>query len=102
MFLCKTGSILLQNFIDVFFFVISLAYLADVFAILTLLNISLQGRKVTILEAEEKMQSYQINLGLSGGGVNAESLQMFLYLTKPFQTQYVRWIQKFVRALLST
>jgi hypothetical protein len=56
--LCEKGSILLQHFIDPNF-VISLAYLADVFGILNLLNISLHGTEVSVLAAEEKIQSFQ-------------------------------------------
>jgi fructose-specific component phosphotransferase system IIB-like protein len=44
--------------------VISLAYLADVFGSVNSVNISLQGKKMTILEDEEKVQSSQEKLTL--------------------------------------
>ena len=60
MFLRERNSDFLQYFEDPNF-VISLAYLADIFGILNSLNISLQGRGVTILEAEEKIKSSKKN-----------------------------------------
>src|SRR2546425_12988545 len=56
-------SPLLERFIEPNF-VISLAYLVDMFCLLNSLNLSLQGRGVTILEAMEKIQSFQEELAL--------------------------------------
>ena len=63
MFLRERNSDFLQYFEDPNF-IISLAYLADIFGILNSLKISLQGRGVTILEAEEKIKSFQEKLAL--------------------------------------
>ena len=65
MFLRERNSDFLQYFEEPNF-VISLAYLADIFGILNSLNISLQGKGVTILEAEEKIKSFQEKLALWG------------------------------------
>ena len=45
-------------------FIISLAYLADIFSHLNDLNVSLQGTQVTILDAREKISSFQSKLEL--------------------------------------
>ena len=51
-------SPLLERFIEPNF-VISLAYIVDMFSLLNSLNLSLQGRGLTILEAMEKIKSFQ-------------------------------------------
>ena len=60
-FLREKSSDLLPCFIEPNF-VLSLAYLMDIFGLLNSLNVSLQGRGVTILEAMEKMTSFQDKL----------------------------------------
>ena len=76
MFLRERNSDFLQYFEDQNF-VISQAYLADIFGILNSLNISLQGRGVTILEAEEKIKSFQEKLALWGRRVISGSFANF-------------------------
>lgn len=61
-FLRERKSQLLESFTDPNFFY--LAYLADMFNMLNSLNISLQGRGVNILEAEEKIKSFHAKLAL--------------------------------------
>lgn len=77
MFLHEKGSNLLQHFTDPDF-VVSLAYLAYVFALLNSLSISLQGRGVMILEAEEKVKSFQEKLSLWGRRISSENFANFL------------------------
>ena len=76
MFLRERNSDFLQYFGDPNF-VISLAYLADIFGILNSLNISLPGRGVTILEMEEKIKSFQEKLALWGRRVISGSFANF-------------------------
>jgi hypothetical protein len=45
-------------------FIVSLAYLADIFSHLNDLNISLQGSEVTVLDANEKITAFQQILAL--------------------------------------
>ena len=75
-FLWGKDSNFLEDFKDPNF-VVSLAYLADVFGMLNSLNISLQGRGVTILEAEEKINSFRDKLTLWGRRVNSGNFANF-------------------------
>ena len=43
-------------------FVTAIAYLSVIFALLIKLSVGMQGTIVTILEAAEKLQAFQINL----------------------------------------
>jgi hypothetical protein len=45
-------------------FIVSLAYLSDIFSHLNVLNISLQGSEVTVLDANEKTAAFQQKLAL--------------------------------------
>ena len=45
-------------------FITSLAYMSDVFTLLTELNTSLQGRQVTLIDAQEKIASFKQKLQL--------------------------------------
>jgi hypothetical protein len=59
-----------------------LTYLADVFGILNSLNISLQGKEVTMLEAEGKVQSFQEKLALLGRNVKSRNIADFCLFDK--------------------
>jgi hypothetical protein len=96
MFLREKGLILLQRFLDPNV-VISLAYLSDVFGILDSLKILLQGTEVTLSEAKEQVQSFKDKLALWGRLKSGNFVSFSL-----LQIQYIRWNQKFVRALLRT
>jgi hypothetical protein len=58
MFLLDKGLILLQHFIYPYT-VISLAHLTDKFGIQNSLDVSLQGKEITILEADKMVQTFQ-------------------------------------------
>lgn len=75
-FLRDKESTLLLHFTDTSF-VLSLAYLADIFSHLNSLNISLQGRGINILDAEEKTTSFQEKLALYGRRVKCENYANF-------------------------
>ena len=62
-FLQHQGSQLADMF-SVPQFRLSVAYLSDVFALLNELNLSLQGRDVNILRAQEKLNAFVTKLGL--------------------------------------
>jgi hypothetical protein len=58
-------------------FIVSLAYLADIFSHLNDLNISLQGSEVTVLDANEKIAAFQKKLALWKGRVAKDNYAYF-------------------------
>ena len=75
-FLRNQGSPLADAF-DKPQFRLSVAYLADVFALLNELNLSLQGRDMNILRAQEKLNAFLSKLGLWSRRVAAGNFANF-------------------------
>jgi len=63
MFLKEKGNELCDEF-ETQHFILSLAYLADIFSQLNDLNVSIQGSEVTIMDAGEKITAFQKKLAL--------------------------------------
>jgi hypothetical protein len=90
-----------QHFLDLNF-VISLAYFTDVFVLLNSLNMSLQGTEVTILEAEEKVYSFQEKLPLWGRTVKSRNFANVTFCDKIASNSACLMEPKSVKVFLHT
>ena len=81
-------------------FTSALAYLADVFGVLNALNKSMQGWGVTVLEAREKVESFQCKLVLWKRRVGNGNVVNFANLDELYTKEIVSLPQAVVSAIL--